>query len=421
MDGNFTRETPMAQQVLANTPPAVWDHTQVPIRYSEEQPNRLYQRIGLALLTCLGFGGAAWAWLSGLDLQNRYLTMGCSGTVGLGALVGMCLLPRTGENIFSFNDENQALGAQHYRQLVAERTYPYLLVYIRNQYHITMDGLAWIANQQAEKNGAENLLVCQSLTAFERRLKFLASQPSDWRGVLIVPTYSHGQCQLDCQGTGFEHRYSHEQHKVPIFVEKQGDALRIAVWDCGGDTTSRGGAGHFEVGDTIVHTLKKAAVPATYYRCATRTNYGIGGCETFSMKHSIAFLRDAKFFAKLDQHGVPQPAAGTIDQPHLVTNPPPEMMKPLQSATVMEAYRRYNAKRFDLNGPLIGHQDGRTLAQHWQRHQFSLRDTTKLRVSDRNKQIDRRVLKYQHQLVAAMAKDPAAVCTALKKNLIVAA
>lgn len=267
----------------------------------------------------------------------------------------------------------------------------------------TMEGISIIANYLCEKHNFNNLFVCKNLDAFKRKLQEVDAAKEDMRLVLIVPSYQSSCACFHkvCSEPSHKVPDFHSQHKIPVLIEKTEGKIKLCVADSAGPIPLRMAYTNLDRSNTfsceeLLHAYMRAANlhEATYYYANVRRHFAHrGGCSTFALRDSVAFLQNPNFFNEIEAKGgiAPFVEQGTIDSPFYITNLPPEMMKSAQSMTALNKYKERNTTDgFDLTVKMGKHQ--RTWDESVAKHTVSVEGKSQ------NKMIDERIAKY-HRLI----------------------
>lgn len=199
----------------------------------------------------------------------------------------------------------------------------------------TMQGLSIIASYLKQKHQIENLFVCDSLDAFQEKLKEIANNPNNTRASFVIPLKGMGR------------QYSlvpDNQHKATIGVEKKDGKLKIIYLDGQPSPVNKDilkkPAKHLK-------TLRDAgfATPVFWcinqcmlddveiYQSIIKREYGAYGCETIALRDAVDFLKCPDFFDKIKYSGTPD-----ISNIAEVNFLPARFMKTTQSRTVLKKY-----------------------------------------------------------------------------------
>ncbi len=262
----------------------------------------------------------------------------------------------------------------------------------------TVDAISIIADHLCTKHNTDDLYVCESLEAFRSTLQQIDAMQQDTRLALLVTSYQPVTCRnkRHCHDPRHAAHDYHNQHKVPVFIEKKNGFLSICIFDSFGarmnmQNTHLDVSTNFASFELVYGYIRDAQLtsPTHHYTANLRRQWG-NGCETFALRDSIAFLKTPSFFDNIHAHGMIDIANedGSINNPFYINNLPPEFTKSTQSTSMLASYIKRNrgSRFYDLTQQLGTSQ--RTLEEHLQKH------TIKVGNKRQNRHISNRVLKY---------------------------
>lgn len=278
----------------------------------------------------------------------------------------------------------------------------------------TMWGVALMADYLMTKHNRNDLFVCETLLAFQKKLEEIDKGPNT-RVVLIVPTH---RAALTCNQKRVEncrksqHRSPdyHAQHKMAVFVEKTDGKIDICIMDGYRPIIRKGGAethDDFSCHEIIYAYLKAAKLKkARLYFDDVRRQTG-DGCSTFALRDAIGFLKMENFFERI-QNDVT--ASGTEKHPFfLIKTLPPEFMRRAQSLKTIHAYeRRMQRKKRESDLKEQLGRERREFRESVDKHARAIlvrdKKTGALVTKERNMFISDRVNKYQNIIVQLMRR-----------------
>ncbi|MBP7074227.1 MAG: hypothetical protein KBA81_02455 [Rhabdochlamydiaceae bacterium] len=200
-----------------------------------------------------------------------------------------------------------------------------------------MPGVAIIGTYLRRKHGLANLFVCASMEAFQNKLNEISRMKGNIRMAMIVPGWTMpGSTKVEAE------------HKIPICVEKIGHEVKIAFLDSLGCDPSDEidsfyqNANDLEEGlETVLHYIHNSSLDkknTQVYCCSVDRQRQDFGCETFSLKDAVSFLRDPHFFDKIVTTPLQVESKNnqmTFFEIHLL---PPSFMKGTQSFKKLDCY-----------------------------------------------------------------------------------
>lgn len=299
-----------------------------------------------------------------------------------------------------------SLKKQHDQILLEKRKLnPNLPVLLSNERRATMEGLSIAANYLAEKHKLDNLFVCASQKAFQRKLEEIKSSTENVRIALVVPTYSFYSSESKLAELSI--------HKIAVGIEKKDGKIKICLIDpspirasINPDNIDLCKNTFFSEQELIFAYMKEAALPNTTYYCVTpnRESSEEGGCSTFALRDAIAFIKDRRFFERVEKKGKinRQKEKGLLESPFYIKNLPPIFMRTAQSLRLIDRYIETNARENLFNikknlgptkKPLKADVDAHT------RKVQIVGDTrgnmARILMKNQNKAIDDKIKKYQ--------------------------
>lgn len=250
----------------------------------------------------------------------------------------------------------------------------------------TMEGISLLAYYLSQKTGQNQLHVCKTLSAFQKRLERLKSEPQDQKFALIVTTHD--------DVFSSDRRNDLVQHLVPICVEKKDGAIRLCVLDSGNigfynyDRVNFHGR-QFNSIELICSYIKEAALPSDtkYYFSGVKRQID-AGCYVYALKDAMSFLQEPDFWNRIEIFSGAK-EKGTLQSPYKIYKLPPNFIKFAQSIKLIKRYLYENPDESDEK---VG-RSKRTLAETLTRHTLTTRSVRQNRI------IDQRVLKYRMLLL----------------------
>ncbi len=173
-------------------------------------------------------------------------------------------------------------------------------------YGAWMPGVAVAAHYLGDKLGLKGLKVCQTMEAFQEKIDKLINSPNDERCVFIIPTVN----------TDMMYQWglipNNPQHKISIGVEKMGQDLNIAILDCSPlfakyfdpeNCAKELGLWKepFVIEELVLRAILSPSLNKfnTHLYASAIVRQTAMGCESFSLRDGIEFLRDLEFFKKI--------------------------------------------------------------------------------------------------------------------------
>ena len=243
----------------------------------------------------------------------------------------------------------------------------------------TLEGISLLADNLWKKKGLDRLeghngfYVCQSLKVLQNRLEAIDKTNESTRQVLIVPSQQPGwTCDskdvTQCSNSQHQNPDYHNQHKVPVMVEKKDGKIKICVL-CSSQEfflnipqTYLDDGSKFSCSEQIHAFIRAAKLPqtTTYYHAQHKRHFSdTGACSTFALQDGVSFLRMPDFFEEIEKKGGCIPDSntylsqctgekGTIDNPYYVRQLPPVFVRLTQSTSRIQKYENDNAEGGDL-------------------------------------------------------------------------
>jgi hypothetical protein len=171
-----------------------------------------------------------------------------------------------------------------------------------------MPGVAMVASYLKEKHHLDHLYVCSSLEAFQKKLEEIGHSPSDIRAALVIPWGFMHRTDANANYTG------NPGHKLAVCLEKKAGLMKVAIIDSleeeelGTNThlVKKGPAQHVleneSTLDIVLWYIHHSAVDLSkteLYYCQPDIQYAGFGCETFSLRTAVSFLRYPHFFDRI--------------------------------------------------------------------------------------------------------------------------
>jgi hypothetical protein len=204
-----------------------------------------------------------------------------------------------------------------------------------------------------------NLFVCKSQEAFQKKLEEISRLEGDTRLALILTDWP----EVDEEHDKEDGEYGADTtHKLAVCIEKSGPRIKIAILDPMADEDDV--ISPFQVlaspKDLKYIHLDGVGYPLWYifHSSLDMTNTSIyyspikrqrtyTGCETFALTDGIAFLRDPHFFEKVQAKTVIIQEEGLQLKLHRIESLPPAFMAGTQSLKLLNKYYEKNLERQD--------------------------------------------------------------------------
>lgn len=261
------------------------------------------------------------------------------------------------------------------------------------QWTLKMPGVALIASYLMQKHHMTGLYVCQSIGAFQEKLAEINQSNADTRIALIIPATIYSP-RFD--------PYPQSQHKVAVCIEKSNGHTKIAVMEPHQfkkepsispknivsalddlqrvDPTKKAQL-HINCKEFIFwHIIHSAHfdLNKTSLYLSTVPREQLLGCETFSLKDGMAFLKNPNFFNQIKAESFSEPIEWQGHQGFIqnIVALPAEFMKGTQS---ISAIKQYHKDLPDLAKRPLSHfkkgmqQSERTLEQCVQDHTVAIK------------------------------------------------
>lgn len=231
---------------------------------------------------------------------------------------------------------------------------PDLPVLISSKNRATMEGISIAADYLAEKHKIDNLFVCASLKAFQGKLEEIKSGTEDIRLALIVPTYSSFGSP--------DKKAELSVHKVAVCIERVKGKTKICLIDPGPIKHNASiDPSHinlhenssFNEQELVFAYMREANFPNATYYCVKpiREHSQEGGCSTFALRDALVFIKDARFFDRVEKKGKINrlEEKGSLVSPFYIRNLPPHFMRIAQSLRLIDMYIETNIKESLFN------------------------------------------------------------------------
>jgi hypothetical protein len=308
-----------------------------------------------------------------------------------------------------------------YTKMIAGRDLPSLMREIEipfqnvNVQAASMPGVSLLANFLSRETEQDHLHVCQNLQAFQKKLEEIKNKEEDQRCVLITPTH-FSMVNPDKKATC-------ELHKVAVCIEKKEGKIKIGILDSTPYVVNPSQVhlekGNFSTQDLIFSYMKSAKLPihTEFYtpyvvidkegnkKEGDRQFAVEGGCSTFALRDGIAFLRDQQLFDNLSLVS----GGGTVENPFLYNNLPPNFMKTTQSWSKLNRYASLNE---EWTKKPLG-TSPRNLIQTMEHHKMEVHGKLQ------NWLVSRRTVKYQLLLIFLLNHHSDAELNAMMKQKFV--
>lgn len=289
---------------------------------------------------------------------------------------------------------------------------------VTTQWCFYMPGLALIATYLKQKNNLKDLYVCDTLIAFQEKLKAIANSPNDERVALVIP--------LRPLIINIPNQYYQSQHKVSVCIEKIEGKLKIVVLDESARPNTAKYPDPLYKGQFLkpLTALKNQVLnesectfwfinncdlnfETTELYIANVTREKHYGCEIFSIRDAVSFLQNPDFFNQIQLNSTPIIVQGRkIEKIDVL---PPEFMKGTQSKTVLDQYVRSSPALATKN---IRHNKGTwTLPNCVAKHE----------IAGKNHYISSRSYKYYLILLEAIEKMKTAELEACMRESLIEA
>jgi hypothetical protein len=224
---------------------------------------------------------------------------------------------------------------------------------------LNMAGVAIIASYLRQKKGLNNLFVCKSQEAFQKKLDEISRLKGDTRVALVMSDWP----EVDEDDDKKDGEYGAVTvHKIAICIEKTGPQIKIAILDPMADKEYV--ISPFQVlappKDLKYIILDGIGYPLWYifhsslnmkntsiYYSPIKRQRTFNGCETFALTDGVAFLRDPQFFEKVQTKTVLIQEKGLQLKLHRIESLPPAFMAGTQSLKLLDDYYEKNLKSQD--------------------------------------------------------------------------
>lgn len=233
--------------------------------------------------------------------------------------------------------------------------HPKVLVHqIFQKDQLAMSGIAILATYLRVKKGIDNLFVCKSLEAFQKKLDEISCLKKDIRLALVMtdwPEIKEEQAQED------EEYRSALAHKLVVCLEKKGPQIKIGILDPMGiddddisparilasasDLKFALMSGIDAILWYIYHSSLNMEQTSVYYS-KVRRQKTLTGCETFALTDGLSFLRDPHFFENLRAQRLLFKEGKAELKLYKIKLLPPDFMCGTQSLKLLKKYTQKN-------------------------------------------------------------------------------
>jgi len=224
---------------------------------------------------------------------------------------------------------------------------------------LNMPGVAIVASYLRERKALDNLFVCKSLEAFQKKLEEVSLLEGNTRLALVLTDRPEVEKTNDKKDGEYG---AVTIHKLAICIEKSGPQIKIAVLDPMADKEDV--ISPFQVHAAtkdlkyiyldgigyplwyLFHSSLDMTNTTIYYSMIKRQRTYIG-CETFALNDGVAFLRDPHFFEKLQARKVVIKEGDAQLILHKIESLPPAFMTGTQSLKLLNKYFEKNLSSQD--------------------------------------------------------------------------
>jgi hypothetical protein len=226
---------------------------------------------------------------------------------------------------------------------------------------LTMPGVAILATYLRKRKGLDNLFVCKSLEAFQKKLNEISRLEGNTRQALVLTDWPEVDEEQDLKDGEYGADIA---HKLAVCIEKTGAQIKIVILDpMAYDDDDNEISPHLIFSAAkdlkyislegigyplwyIFHSSLNLKNTSIYYSAIHRQNT-FTGCETFALEDGIAFLRDPHFFDNIRTKRLLFKEGEAELRLHKINSLPPAFMWGAQSLTLLRAYVQENEKTQD--------------------------------------------------------------------------
>jgi hypothetical protein len=224
---------------------------------------------------------------------------------------------------------------------------------------LTMQGLAILAAYVRRTKGLDNIFVCKSLEAFQKKLDEIGRLEGNIRLSMVLTDWP----EVDDEHDKKDGEYGADIiHKLAVCVEKTGAQVKIAILDpLAADEddispfkvlSSAKDLQYVEIDGVayllwyIYHSSLDMKNTSVYYS-TIRRQHTYTGCETFAFNDAIAFQRNPRFFDHLRAKRLRISEGEAELKLYKIESLPPAFMRGAQSLRLLKEYVEEREKSQD--------------------------------------------------------------------------